>query len=412
MGARTALTARQTHTALIDGDLCRRIAIAVLSIMFCAGAPAGLSPARAGQQSPALKPVAKALDEMGDDFCKSFKLKCPAKTRRTPKAAEKPRARHIEHTAKPVPKPAEKPKQVSPAQAGNAPETTPAPTPKLRPTPPPPDQPKLPKDVAKAPPAPPPPTPKPLEPNSPEPNPVENGGASSPSRSAEAPKPAEPPTPTPAPPAPAAPPVPVLKPAETPAAATSTPEPPADDGCLAQLKRAGIGFVTAQQASDKPNCHIDTPVEMFSVTAAGGSIALPERPLLKCKFALQLSLWLTDAAAPGVAAKEKSRLAKVATGPGYDCRGRNGDTTAKISEHASGNAVDITTFTLEDGTAIQVASAIDASAASYPLLRGLRTTACGYFSTVLGPGANAAHATHFHFDMGLHGKSASYKICE
>ncbi len=76
------------------------------------------------------------------------------------------------------------------------------------------------------------------------------------------------------------------------------------------------------------------------------------------------------------------------------------------SEHATGNAVDITTFTLEDGKTIHVADARDLSATSYQLLRGLRTTACGYFSTVLGPGSNAAHASQFHFDMGRHGKSA------
>jgi hypothetical protein len=151
---------------------------------------------------------------------------------------------------------------------------------------------------------------------------------------------------------------------------------------------------------------------MFAVETATGIITLPENPLLNCKFALQFSLWLSDAAAPGVATRKNSRLARVATGPGYECRGRNGDSTSKFSEHATGNAVDITTFTLEDGRIIQVAEAGDLSAASYQLLRGLRTTACGYFSTVLGPGSNAAHASHFHFDMGRHGKSASYKICE
>jgi hypothetical protein len=42
----------------------------------------------------------------------------------------------------------------------------------------------------------------------------------------------------------------------------------------------------------------------------------------------------------------------------------------------------------------------------------LRTTACGYFTTVLGPGSNLAHATHYHFDLGVHGKSGNYRICE
>jgi hypothetical protein len=45
-------------------------------------------------------------------------------------------------------------------------------------------------------------------------------------------------------------------------------------------------------------------------------------------------------------------------------------------------------------------------------LSGLRTSACGYFTTVLGPGSNAAHKNHLHFDLGQHGKSGKYRICE
>jgi hypothetical protein len=45
-------------------------------------------------------------------------------------------------------------------------------------------------------------------------------------------------------------------------------------------------------------------------------------------------------------------------------------------------------------------------------MRALRISGCGYFTTVLGPGANAAHAEHFHFDLGIHGKSGNYRICE
>jgi hypothetical protein len=32
-------------------------------------------------------------------------------------------------------------------------------------------------------------------------------------------------------------------------------------------------------------------------------------------------------------------------------------------------------------------------------LNKVRAEACGYFTTVLGPGYNRAHANHFHFDL-------------
>jgi hypothetical protein len=47
-----------------------------------------------------------------------------------------------------------------------------------------------------------------------------------------------------------------------------------------------------------------------------------------------------------------------------------------------------------------------------PLVGALRMTACGYFTTVLGPGADPQHETHLHLDMLMHGGSANYRICE
>lgn len=39
-------------------------------------------------------------------------------------------------------------------------------------------------------------------------------------------------------------------------------------------------------------------------------------------------------------------------------------------------------------------------------------TACGYFTTALGSGADPEHATHLHLDTLMHGGSANYRICE
>jgi len=42
-------------------------------------------------------------------------------------------------------------------------------------------------------------------------------------------------------------------------------------------------------------------------------------------------------------------------------------------------------------------------------LKKIHKGACTGFSTVLGPEANAAHADHFHLDLGRNGR---YQICE
>jgi hypothetical protein len=185
-----------------------------------------------------------------------------------------------------------------------------------------------------------------------------------------------------------------------------------DANCLQQLHAQGADFTIAADTVDSGLCHVYNPVHLTTVIAQKHMIKLPEAPLLNCKYALQLSKWLRESAAPILAAQTNSSLERISTGPGFQCRGRNGDSSAKISEHGYGNAVDISSFQMANGKVIIVADAINPAAVDFPILHGLRSSACGYFTTVLGPGSNEAHKTHFHFDMGMHGKSGNYRICE
>ncbi len=185
-----------------------------------------------------------------------------------------------------------------------------------------------------------------------------------------------------------------------------------DNDCLASLRAGGAEFEALATPVGNGSCHVDMPVRLNLVHTGSGKIVLPDSPILSCRFARQFSLWLADTGAALVSTHLNVQLGKVSTGPGYECRGRNGDASAKLSEHAFGNAVDITTITTEDGRRIQISDAANPASGSFQVLRGLRTTACGYFSTVLGPGSNSAHASHFHLDMGMHGKSQNYRICE
>jgi hypothetical protein len=182
--------------------------------------------------------------------------------------------------------------------------------------------------------------------------------------------------------------------------------------CLASLRNAKVVFETVPPPAETSNCHVEEPVRLHAVQTLTGEITLPDTPILNCRFAKQFALWLSDAGAGIVSSHMNSRLMKISTGPGYQCRARNGDSSAKLSEHAFGNAVDITTLITADGRTVQVSDAINTNSPSFETLRGLRTTACGYFATVLGPGANEAHVKHFHFDLAVHGKSANYRICE
>ncbi|MEP7173460.1 MAG: extensin family protein [Aestuariivirga sp.] len=176
------------------------------------------------------------------------------------------------------------------------------------------------------------------------------------------------------------------------------------ESCFQMLRAMGAKFTVAAATVDYGKCSVENPVNLRSVTVKQNTISLQEAPLLNCKFALQFSKWLSESGAPILSAQLDSPVERISTGPGFECRGRNGDGTAKVSEHGYGNAVDISTFRLRNGKTLHVGDST--------LLPGVRASACGYFTTVLGPGANAAHAAHFHFDMGAHGKSGNYRICQ
>jgi hypothetical protein len=197
----------------------------------------------------------------------------------------------------------------------------------------------------------------------------------------------------------------------------STPSGGEDDAsnhCLADLKMLGAEFVPTPSDRLDGRCPVVIPVDITSLKTPAGRITFPGKPTFHCAFALQLANWLSNVAAPLVRVLAGSDLATVETGPGYVCRTRNGDTfrDAKMSEHATGNAVDITTLGLADKRQIGIAAVAEESNPDHRLLMALRLTACGYFTTVLGPGANAAHATHYHLDLGVHGKDGNYRICE
>jgi hypothetical protein len=190
--------------------------------------------------------------------------------------------------------------------------------------------------------------------------------------------------------------------------------PPVDDGsaCRADLVRLGADIEMAPAMVADTACVVVNPVAIKSLRTPTGNVSLPGKPVFNCIFARQFLTWLGDVAAPVVAAHEDARLAAVSTGPGFQCRGRNGDSSAKMSEHASGNAVDIDSIVLADKKRIDIAQVSDPASPAHRLLMALRISACGYFTTVLGPGSNAAHATHYHLDLGIHGKSGNYRICE
>jgi hypothetical protein len=352
------------------------------------------------------EPLARELDRVGAELCKTFELKCRSKAKSRAKSRKVKSAKAKAATKKPagkarqaakapapkikVPVPAAKP---AVAEAKSSPALPLLPEPRSKPVV------AAALDAPLGPPLPPalPPPVIPLPRDKPPASPVA-------SMTVEAPPRTPPPEPETKATGSVAAIAPVAKPAPPPSPAKTDPA----AQCLAALKADGVEFAPAPIPAATGPCQVENPVKLSRI----GAVSLPDQPVLNCKFAGIFASWLTEVAEPVVVSKSGSRLSKLATGPGYQCRGRNGDSSAKLSEHGLGNAVDITFLATSDGKTIQIADALDQGSPSHDLLKGLRTSACGYFTTVLGPGANAAHAAHFHFDLGRHGKSDTYRICE
>jgi hypothetical protein len=192
-----------------------------------------------------------------------------------------------------------------------------------------------------------------------------------------------------------------------------TPTPAAEPGaCLARLTASGVRAEAAPAPTPTlADCGIAAPVTLYAIALASGeTLDLPARPVLDCAFAETFAGFVRGLVAPLAAGTLGSPVAALDTGPGYECRPRNHVAGAKTSAHGQGAAIDVMGVVLAGQQRISIARQDDLRQALF--VRTLRTAACGWFTTVLGPGSDAAHATHLHLDAQRHGTSSNYRICE
>ena len=181
--------------------------------------------------------------------------------------------------------------------------------------------------------------------------------------------------------------------------------------CLSDLKAADVQFVDVGVIA-RDGCTVEGAVELDAVSSPFGNVLLAGKPMMSCLFARRFATWVREVAAPLTLAYTGSKLSAISTEGAFVCRTRDNRATEKMSEHAKGNAIDIAGFRLENGRNVSVTVALAGSKVDGVLLQALRTTACGYFTTVLGPGSDELHKEHLHLDFGLHGQTDNYRICE
>jgi hypothetical protein len=177
--------------------------------------------------------------------------------------------------------------------------------------------------------------------------------------------------------------------------------------CLQELEDAGVVIDNDASIVSGGGCTVMEPVVVESIGTRAGRIELPGRPMLDCRFASVLAAWLREVVSPVAASMLGSPVDSLVTGPGYQCRSRAG---GKLSEHAIGNAIDISHFRLVGGRNITIEALPRAEGAEREFLRAISASACGYFTTVLGPGSDAAHSDHLHVDLAER-RTTEFRIC-
>jgi Extensin-like protein C-terminus len=115
--------------------------------------------------------------------------------------------------------------------------------------------------------------------------------------------------------------------------------------CVADLRSAKVVFEPVDAAKDA-GCELSGAVRLVSVATPFGGVAIVGKPTMLCSFARQFSVWSRNVAAPLTLAYTGQKLTEIEAGSAFACRARTDKPGAIPSEHAKGNAIDISSFVL------------------------------------------------------------------
>ena len=188
------------------------------------------------------------------------------------------------------------------------------------------------------------------------------------------------------------------KPDEKPPEPVKPEDPAALQACLGALKEIGAEFKQLEPIRDaEQGCGIEAPLEL-SVVLPG--IKLEPSGTMRCETALALSRWTKEMMLPAAAlALPEKKVTAIANASTYICRNRNSAENGKISEHAKGNAVDISTIAFDKGEPLVMKPRVEDGTPEGAFQRTITAAACLFFRTVLSPGSDATHQDHLHLDV-------------
>ncbi len=168
------------------------------------------------------------------------------------------------------------------------------------------------------------------------------------------------------------------------------------DWCLEKMSKTGAQFAPVPDSVESiTGCALDHVVYMSQ-----SFIPYNRSTLMTCALASAMYAFEKKVVQPQAEKFFKQPVVKILHVGTYNCRPMRGS-SALLSEHSYANAIDITSFQLEDGTIVSIERDWHDSGNAGKFLHAVAQKACGKFRMVLTPNYNALHRDHFHLDQGL-----------
>lgn len=182
----------------------------------------------------------------------------------------------------------------------------------------------------------------------------------------------------------------------------------AQTACLARL--AGLAEAEPEPPVLGPaGCETRELVKLMAIRLPGGgriAVHAPFQPQtrLRCSMAEAFAQWVREDVVALTASA--GPITGLLVDSSTECRTRNRVVGAKMSEHGTGNAIDVRAVSFVGGRNLVLTDHL----ADKAVRTALADSVCGRFMTVLGPGSDGYHESHVHLDLAE--RRSGTKLCK
>ena len=167
-----------------------------------------------------------------------------------------------------------------------------------------------------------------------------------------------------------------------------------EEACFAALDRSELSYTKLEERPIAGGCGWSAGAQILRSNIPYGAV-FPSN----CAFLAAL-YWYEQELQELAQLHLQTEVERIDHFGSYSCRNVYGREDARRSQHATANALDVAAFRLANGETISVLNDWKDDTPEGRFLHDARDTACKFFNAVLSPDYNAAHANHFHLDLG------------